>query len=109
MLRLGDGTLESHAKMQDAINDLWYFVDDMFESDEVEEMLLRSGVAADLAIVRKQWTDAVTEKFKAANLEIPKVNNFMRMGSRSGNHTEHLGFILAEMQFLPRSYPDAKW
>ena len=81
----------------------------MFQTDEVEELLLKNGVAADLREVKLKWTETVAEKFKAATLEIPQVNNFMRMGSRTGNHTEHLGYILAEMQFLPRAYPDAKW
>lgn len=109
VLRLGDGTPESHQKMQDAVSDIWFYVDDMFQVDEVEELLLKNGISADLAEVKKRWTETVTEKFKEATIEIPQVNNFMRMGSRAGNHTEHLGYILAEMQFLPRSYPDAKW
>ncbi|HMT29980.1 MAG TPA: phenylacetate-CoA oxygenase subunit PaaC, partial [Bacteroidia bacterium] len=109
LLRLGDGTTESHQKLQDAVEDLWYFVDDMFEVDEVEETLLKSGIAADLTEVKKLWNATITEKFKESKLVIPAVNNFMRMGSRQGNHTEHLGYILAEMQFLPRAYPDARW
>lgn len=107
--RLGDGTTESHQKLQDALSDLWFYVDDLFQMDAVEELMLKNGIGADLNEVRKLWTATVTEKFKEVNLTIPQVNNFMRMGSREGKHTEHLGYILAEMQFLPRAYPDAKW
>jgi len=107
--RLGDGTDESKKRIQDAIEDLWYFVDDMFQIDDVETMLLSNGVAADLNEVKKLWTATVTDKFKTVSLTIPEVNNAMRLDSRKGNHTEHLGYILAEMQVLPRSYPDAKW
>lgn len=107
--RLGDGTEESKQRIQDAINDLWFFVDDMFQTDDVESMLLAKGIAADLNEVRRLWTATVMDKFNTATLTIPEVNNAMRLDSRKGNHTEHLGYILAEMQVLPRSYPDAKW
>lgn len=109
MLRLGDGTAESHRRAQDALNDLWYFVDDMFQSDAVDETLLQQGIAADMKEVRKKWETTVTETISKATLKLPVANNLLRMGSRQGNHTEHLGYILAEMQSLPRSYPDAVW
>lgn len=107
--RLGDGTDESKQKVQDAIDDLWYFVDDLFEIDEVETILFSQGISADLKEVKKLWLDTVTDKFKSVSLTIPQVNNAMRIGSRKGNHTEHLSYILAEMQILPRSFPDARW
>ena len=109
MLRLGDGTVESHKRIQDAVNDLWYFVDDMFDADEVDAVLLKAGIAADMKLVKAQWETTISDILKKATLTIPEVNNFMRLGSRQGNHTEHLGYILAELQFLPRAYPDATW
>lgn len=109
MIRLGDGTDESHRRTQDAINDLWYFTDDMFQSDAVDELLLVAGVAADMDAVKSEWMLTINEIFAKAKLNVPQTNNSLRMGSRSGNHTEYLGYILAEMQFLPRAYPDAKW
>ncbi|MFM8916977.1 MAG: 1,2-phenylacetyl-CoA epoxidase subunit PaaC, partial [Bacteroidota bacterium] len=109
MLRLGDGTEESHHRLQDAVNKLWYFVDDFFDADEVDADLLSDEIAADMKKVRASWEQDVKTLFAEATIQIPTVNNLTRVGSRKGNHTEHLGFILAEMQFLPRAYPGAKW
>ena len=70
---------------------------------------ITDGIAADISIVKENWTKQVSILLSEATLIIPKTNNFLRRGSRTGNHTEHLGYILAEMQFLPRAYPGAKW
>jgi ring-1,2-phenylacetyl-CoA epoxidase subunit PaaC len=109
MLRLGDGTEESHARVQDAVNDLWIFTDDLFQANTVDELLLKEGIAVDLDVIKEKWKTHVEDILKKATLTFPQINNFMRTGSREGKHTEHLGFILAEMQFLPRAYPGAKW
>ncbi|HKR05467.1 MAG TPA: 1,2-phenylacetyl-CoA epoxidase subunit PaaC [Bacteroidia bacterium] len=109
MLRLGDGTEESHSRTQNAVDDLWIFIDDLFQMNEVDELLIKEGIAADLNMIREKWKTHVEDILKKATLAIPQINNFMRTGSREGKHTEHLGYILAEMQFLPRAYPDAKW
>jgi len=109
MLRLGDGTEESHERLQDAVNDLWYYVDDMFDGDEVDDMLSAEKVVPATGEIRAQWEVTVNEILKKSGVSVPDVNNAMRLGSRKGNHTEHLGYILAEMQFLPRAYPDATW
>jgi ring-1,2-phenylacetyl-CoA epoxidase subunit PaaC len=109
MLRLGDGTDESNRRLQDGINDLWFFVDDMFAADEVEEFLGEKGVAPDLNVIRQKWEQTVFATMNQAKIQIPAAKGTLRTGSRMGNHTEHLGYILAEMQFLPRAYPDAQW
>lgn len=109
MLRLGDGTDESNRRLQDAVNDLWYFTDDLFAADEVDAWLVREGIAPDLGGIRSLWEQTISATFAAAKIAQPAVNGTMRTGSRDGNHTEQLGYILAEMQFLPRAYPDAKW
>ena len=109
VVRLGDGTEESHKRMQDALNELWYFVDDMFSGDEVDEIIFDNNLGPNLNDLKTEWSEMLSAKLMEAGLVIPEVNNLMRSGSREGNHTEHLGFILAEMQFLPRAYPDAKW
>lgn len=109
VIRLGDGTAESRTKMQNALNDLWYYTDDMFQADDIDALLLEAAIAADMNQVKKFWLQTVSETLKKAGLELPVANNALRMGSRDGNHTEYLGYILAEMQFLPRAYPDAKW
>lgn len=109
VLRLGDGTEESHQRMQNAVNDLWYFTADLFDADPVDAILMKAGIAADLNQVENAWKADVSALLSESGLTIPGISTPMRKGSRQGNHTEHLGFILAEMQFLPRAYPDAKW
>lgn len=108
-LRLGDGTEESHQRMQNAVNELWNFTGDLFEIDQIDEELLKLGIAADMKKVEENWNKHIRQVLSDATLWVSEINNFMRTGSRKGIHTEHLGFILAEMQFLPRAYPDAQW
>ena len=76
--------------------------------NEVDEILLKEGIAVDLNAVKAKWEKHITDLFKKATLIIPE-NTFMQTGSRKGIHTEYLAYILAEMQALPRMYPDAKW
>jgi ring-1,2-phenylacetyl-CoA epoxidase subunit PaaC len=108
VIRLGDGTEDSHQRMVNAIDELWMFTGDMFEMDETDEELIKAGIAADLKKIFPLWENKVKEIFKEATLEVSQ-NIFMQHGSRKGIHTENLGYILAEMQTLPRMYPDAKW
>ena len=108
MYRLGDGTAESHERMQNAMNDLWMFTAEMFDMDEVDQILIREGIAPDLNKIRQQWEAHVKPVITQATLEIPSYN-FKQKGSRDGKHSEHLGFLLAEMQSVHRSYPEAKW
>lgn len=109
VVRMGDGTEESHEKIQKAVDHLWFYVDDIFDADATDEMMRDQKIGPDMNVLKDEWMDLVTRKFKEAGIKIPELNNFMRLGSRQGNHTEHLGYILAEMQFLPRAYPDATW
>lgn len=106
--RFGDGTNESHIKAQTALNELWQFTDELFEMNEVDEVLIKEGIAVDLSIVKTKWDHYITELLNKSTLSKPE-NVFMQTGSRKGVHTEHLGYILAEMQALPRMYPNAKW
>lgn len=106
--RLGDGTEESHSKMKNALDELWRFTGEMFEMNEVDSVLLKEGIGVDLNSIKPKWESKVKEVLERATLKIP-ANTFMQRGSRDAKHTEHLGFILAEMQSLPRSLPDAKW
>ncbi len=109
MLRLGDGTEESHRRVQKALNDMWPYVEEMFDMDEVEQRLLARGVAADLSKIKPEWEKGVRETLAEATLSLPTGESYRATGSRRGFHTEHLGHLLAEMQFLPRAYPGAKW
>jgi len=108
VIRLGDGTEESHRRMQKAVNDLWMFTGELFEMDEVVSLLLKEGIGADLAPVKLQWGSDIHEVLRKATLVRPE-DSYMQTGGLRGKHTEHIGHILAEMQFLQRAYPDAKW
>jgi ring-1,2-phenylacetyl-CoA epoxidase subunit PaaC len=108
MLRLGDGTDESHARMQNAINELYRFTGEMFMKDDTDDLLLKEGIAPDLSEIKSKWETHVAEVISEATLQIPE-GVYMHSGSRKGIHTEHLGFLLAEMQYLPRMFPSAKW
>ena len=108
MLRLGDGTAESHERMQTALNELWAYTREFFAADAIDAELLANGIAPDLSAVHAQWLTHVTAIITQATLNVP-ISTFAHTGSREGKHSEHLGFLLAEMQYLPRMYPDAKW
>mgnify|MGYP006267529019 CR=1 FL=1 len=107
-IRLGDGTQESHARMQAAVDDLWMYTGECCAPDEVDENARQSGIGADLAAVRESWAGRVTDIFGQATLEWLE-NDWMQSGGKQGRHTEHLGYILADMQFLQRAYPDMEW
>lgn len=106
--RFGDGTEESHNKAQLALTEIWQYTNELFEMNEVDEILMKEGIAVDLNLVKAKWEKHISELVEKSTLIIPQ-NVFMQTGSRKGIHTEHLAFILAEMQALPRMYPDAKW
>lgn len=106
--RLGDGTEESHKRIQDALEELWRYTGEFFEMNEVDSILIKEGVAVDLNSIKPAWEKKVKEVLTRSTLQIPSPV-FMQRGSRDAKHTEHLGFILSEMQSLPRALPDAKW
>jgi len=108
MVRLGDGTAESRERMQRAIDDLWMYTGEMFEQTEAERSLLSEGILFDAASLREPWLAKVRETLAEATLDQPQ-DEWMQQGGKEGYHTEYLGYILAEMQFLPRAYPDATW
>jgi ring-1,2-phenylacetyl-CoA epoxidase subunit PaaC len=108
MLRLGGGTEESHAKLQNAINEVWRFTGNMFEMDEVDQNLADAGIGVDCANFKDEWMSIIMKTITEAQLTLPE-NNYMLTGSQEGVHTEALGHMLAEMQSLARAYPDAKW
>jgi ring-1,2-phenylacetyl-CoA epoxidase subunit PaaC len=107
-IRLGDGTDESKLRMQKAINELWMFTGELFEMDEVENLLLKEGIAVDLIPIKSQWQNKIQIILNEATLTMPE-DGYMQTGGRKGIHTEYLGHILSEMQYLQRAYPDAKW
>ena len=109
VIRLGDGTDISHQKMQEAIDERWMFTGEMFDMGESENTLLEKGIGVDLKAVQVKWQDHVTSVLKEATLQNPPADTWMLKGGKNGKHSEHLGFILADMQFLQRAYPGLVW
>ncbi len=108
LVRLGDGTAESRRRAQAALDELWPFTGEMFETDTVVAALVASGNGVDPAALRPVWDDTVDRVLAAATLTRPEPG-WMQSGGRRGHHSEYLGHLLAEMQFLQRAYPGAVW
>lgn len=109
VLRLGDGTDESHRRIQQAFDEIWTYTGEFFYMDKIDELMISETLGADPNEFKDDWKSLVTEVLEEATLEAPDFNQFMADGGRNGRHTEHLGHLLAEMQHLRRSYPDAVW
>ena len=107
-LRLGDGTAESHKRMQKAVDDLWMFTGEFFEMDNLDTFLLHQQIAVDVTSIKNEWQSYISTTLSLAKLLVP-ADSYMQTGSKKGIHTENLGHILSEMQYLQRAYPDAKW
>ncbi|MBE1283907.1 MAG: phenylacetate-CoA oxygenase subunit PaaC [Rhodobacteraceae bacterium] len=106
---LGDGTEESHARMQEALDYLWPYVGEMFASDDIDAAMVQAGIAPDPAGLRDEYDALVGRFLTEATLTIPD-NNWAHKGGRTGAmHTEHLGHLLTQMQWLQRAYPGASW
>ena len=108
MLKLGDGTDESHRRLQSAVDELWRYTGELFLADDLERGLAKQGIAVDPSTLERPWRDQVDEVLKGAFIKVPDVK-WMQRGGREGRHTEHLGHMLAEMQVLQRQHPGATW
>lgn len=108
-IRLGDGTEESHARMQDAVDNLWRYTTDLFASAEGDAQLVADGIIPDLAALKPKWDKLISDVLTQATLKMPDEKTWQMKGSREGKHTEHLSYLLGEMQSLARAYPGAKW
>lgn len=102
IVRLGDGTEESHRRVETAADTLWPFTGEMFQADDVD------APAGDLAELHAPWLEEVSATFSRATLRLPQ-STWMQRGGKRGIHSENLGHLLAEMQFLQRAYPGARW
>jgi ring-1,2-phenylacetyl-CoA epoxidase subunit PaaC len=109
VVRLGDGTPESHAKAQAAANDLWMYSGEPFSYDDIDNAMVEQGIAPAADGLRAAFLEHVGEIFAEATLTMPPADAWMQQGGKRGRHSEHLGYILAEMQFLQRAYPGAEW
>lgn len=108
VIRLGDGTQESHDRIQESLNTLWRYTAEIFYSDEADQELIEKGIIPSLDGLEAEWKKTVDEVFAEATLEIP-TNNWKHEGGRKGMHSEHLGYILAELQYMQRAYPGMEW
>ena len=108
VIRLGDGTNESKEKMQRALDDIWMWTGELFTQTEDEQSLVSAGFLPDTSKMKDAWMTEIKRIVEEATLTLPE-DEPMQEGGKVGYHTEHLGYILAEMQFLPRAYPDATW
>jgi ring-1,2-phenylacetyl-CoA epoxidase subunit PaaC len=108
VIRLGDGTAESHQKIQEAINDLWMYTGELFEMSDADTAALNEGIGVDLSKVKTFWDEKVTEILNIATLQKPE-SGWMQSGGKKGNHSEQMGYILTEMQYLQRTYPGQEW
>ena len=108
IIRLGDGTDESHRRAQAAIDDLWAFTGEMFEIDDAERLLIDGGVAVGPAMLKPQWLRTITGVVAEATLALPE-SEWMQERGRHGRHSEHLGHLLSELQSMQRTFPGAAW
>jgi len=108
VIRLGDGTDESHRRAQEALDLLWPFTGELFEASEAERTLLASGVAVDPGLLGAVWRETVSRVAAEATLTLP-TDGWMQRGGRDGRHSEHLGHLLTDLQYLQRTHPGATW
>ena len=107
VVRLGDGTDESHARMQQAVNELWMYTGELFIANETDEAM-GQAFGVDLETIKPLWMERVREVLNEATIDIPQ-DAWMQQGGREGRHSEHLGYVLAELQFMQRAYPGMEW
>lgn len=108
VVRLGDGTEESKTRMQQAINDTWVFTGELFMTSKAEAAAAQQAYGTDPASLKSQWHQQVSVILGEATLQVP-AEGWMQQGGREGNHSEHLGYVLAEMQYMQRTYPGMEW
>lgn len=107
--RLGDGTTESHQKIQSAIDQLWMYTDELFDMDETDQNLVSKGIAIDLNEIKTLWNNRVNTVLADATLEKPEGKVHSLVYGKKGGHTEYMGYLLNDMQYLTNKYPDAIW
>lgn len=108
ILRLGDGTEESHRRIQEAIDDMWRYTGELFEASEADKKMIAEGVGYDAEQLKERYYQNVTKVLEDATIEVPELTYF-QSGGKEGKHSEHLGHLLTEMQYMQRTYPNMKW
>ena len=106
--RLGDGTDLSHQKMQDAIDALWTYTDELFHQTQADKVMVKEGVGVDVTKLKETYYKQVNEVLEEATLSIPESKYFQK-GGKEGIHTEHMGYLLSDLQYMQRTYPNMEW
>ncbi len=106
--RLGDGTEESNTKMQEAIDDLWTYTDELFDMTEADKAMVEEGIGVDVSKFKEKYYVEVSDLLNEANLKTPESKYFTR-GGKKGIHSEHMGYILSELQYMQRTFPNMEW
>ena len=106
--RLGDGTDESHERIQTAINDLWTYTDELFHQTEADKAMVEEGVGVDVTKLKDAYYEEVKTVLETATIEVPESKYFQK-GGKQGIHTEHMGYLLADLQYMQRTYPNMEW
>jgi ring-1,2-phenylacetyl-CoA epoxidase subunit PaaC len=108
LLRLGDGTAESHGRVQQSLDNQWRYTGELFAADTVDTVFQQEWNGPDLVAIRERWREKVGSVIREATLSLPD-DQWMPGGGKAGRHTEHLGYLIAEMQFMQRAYPGCRW
>lgn len=108
VIRFGNGTEESMTRLQKGFEETWAYTGELFEMTQCDEILLKENIAVDLNLLKPLWEKEIFDLLEKANIKMPEAT-FMQSGSRKGLHSEHLSYILSEMQSIPRMHPNAKW
>tara|TARA_B100000767_G_scaffold66114_1_gene62512 strand:+ start:1939 stop:2688 length:750 start_codon:yes stop_codon:yes gene_type:complete len=108
LIRLGDGTEESNTKVQKALDNIWQYTSDLFEMDAIDLEMCKQKIGVNNTDLKTEWNKIINLTLQEAKLNRPN-DGYIASGGKNGIHTEYLGFLLAEMQFMQRSYPNAKW
>ncbi|MCU0351192.1 MAG: phenylacetate-CoA oxygenase subunit PaaC [Flavobacterium sp.] len=108
MRRLGDGTEESNQRVQAAVNDLWVFTDELFHQTDADKAMVSEGIGVDVTQLKQSYYQKVSAIFEEATIEVPKIEYFQK-GGKQGIHSEYMGYILTEMQYMQRTYPNMNW
>ena len=106
--RLGDGTQESNTKMQDAIDNLWTYTDELFHQTEADKLMVKEGIGVDVTKLKSKYYEIVTNVLAEATITKPESKWFQK-GGKQGIHSEHMGYLLNDMQFMQRTYPNMEW
>jgi ring-1,2-phenylacetyl-CoA epoxidase subunit PaaC len=108
MRRLGDGTEESNQRVQTAVNDLWVFTDELFHQTDADKAMVSEGIGVDVTQLKQSYYQKVSAILEEATIEVPKIEYFQK-GGKQGIHSEYMGYILTEMQYMQRTYPNMNW